>query len=76
MTTGVTPRLETLSPQEAQLTDSLLSEIIRYVRSHTAFRAWLAEILVLFVVFTLGRAAIAVWLRWDTPTVQWWTKWL
>ena len=58
------------------MTDSLLSEIIRYVRSHTAFRAWLAEILVLFVLFTLGRAAIAVWLRWDTPTVQWWAKWL
>ena len=58
------------------MTDSLLSEIIRYVRSHTAFRAWLAEILILFVVFTLARAAIAVWLRWDTPTVQWWAKWL
>ena len=58
------------------MTDSLLSEIIRYVRSHTAFRAWLVEILVLFVLFTLGRAAIAVWLRWDTPTVQWWAKWL
>ena len=58
------------------MTDSLLSEIIRYVRSHTAFRAWLVEILILFVVFTLARAAIAVWLRWDTPTVQWWAKWL
>ena len=58
------------------MTDSLLSEIIRYVRSHTAFRAWLVEILVLFVLFTLGRAAIAVWQRWDTPTVQWWAKWL
>ena len=58
------------------MTDSLLSEIIRYVRSHTAFRAWLVEILVLFVLFTLGRAAIAVWLRWDAPTVQWWAKWL
>ena len=34
---------------EVQLTDSLLSKIIRYVRSHTAFRAWLVEILVLFV---------------------------
>ena len=45
------------------MTDSLLSEIIRYVRSHTAFRAWLVEILVLFVIFTLARAAIAVWLR-------------
>ena len=58
------------------MTDSLLSEIIRYVRSHTAFRAWLAEILILFVVFTLARAAIAVWLRWDTQNVQWWAKWL
>ena len=58
------------------MTDSLLSEIIRYVRSHTAFRAWLVEILILFVVFTLARAAIAVWLRWDTQTVQWWAKWL
>ena len=58
------------------MTDSLLSEIIRYVRSHTAFRAWLAEILVLFVVFTLGRGAIAVWLRWDAQTAQWWVKWL
>ena len=58
------------------MTDSLLSEIIRYVRSHTAFRAWLVEILVLFVVFTLGRYGIAVWLRWDTQTAQWWAKWL
>ena len=58
------------------MTDSLLSEIIRYVRSHTAFRAWLVEILILFVVFTLARCAIAVWLRWDTQTVQWWAKWL
>ena len=58
------------------MTDSLLSEIIRYVRSHTAFRAWLVEILVLFVVFTLGRGAIDVWLRWDNPTAQWWVKWL
>ena len=58
------------------MTDSLLSEIIRYVRSHTAFRAWLVEILILFVIFTLARCAIAVWLRWDTQTVQWWAKWL
>ena len=58
------------------MTDSLLSEIIRYVRSHTAFRAWLVEILVLFVIFTLGRYAIAVWLRWDTQTAHWWAKWL
>ena len=58
------------------MTDSLLSEIIRYVRNHTAFRAWLVEILILFVIFTLARCAIAVWLRWDTPTVQWWAKWL
>ena len=52
------------------MTVSLLSEIIRYVRSHTAFRAWLVGILILFVVCTLGRCAIAVWLGWDNPTAS------
>ncbi len=59
------------------MTDTLLSEIIKYIRSHTALQAWFAEILTVFVLFTGGRFALAVWLRAEAvPGRPWWSSWL
>ena len=60
-----------------KLTDTLLSEIIKYIRSHTAMRAWFAEFLTVFVLFTTGRFGLAVWMRMETyPDKPWWNAWL
>ena len=59
------------------MTDTLLSEIIKYIRSHTALQAWFAEILTVFVFFTTGRFALAVWMRTTAyPGKPWWEAWL
>ena len=59
------------------MTDTLISEIIKYIRSHTAMRAWFAEILTVFVLFTTGRFGLAVWMRMDAyPGKPWWNAWL
>ena len=63
------------------MTDALLSDIIGYIRSHTALPAWFAEILTVFVLCTGGRFALAVWLQTQaatatTPATPWWQNWL
>ena len=59
------------------MTDALISEIIKYIRSHTAMRAWFAEFLTVFVLFTTGRFALAVWMRMDAyPGKPGWQAWL
>ena len=59
------------------MTDTLLSEIVKYIRSHTALQAWFAEILTVFVFFTTGRFALAVWMRTTAyPGKPWWEAWL
>ena len=59
------------------MTDALISEIIKYIRSHTAMRAWFAETLAVFVLFTIGRFALAVWMRMETyPGKPGWQAWL
>ena len=42
--------------------DETLSSAIRTIRDYTAARAWAAEILAVFVLFTAGRFGLAVWL--------------
>ena len=42
--------------------DETLSAAIRTIRDYTAARAWAAEILAVFVLFTAGRFGLAVWL--------------
>ena len=60
-----------------KLTDALISEIIKYIRSHTAMRAWFAEALTVFVLLTIGRFALAVWMRMETyPSKPGWQAWL
>ena len=59
------------------MTDALISEIIKYIRSHTAMRAWFAEALTVFVLLTIGRFALAVWMRMETyPGKPGWQAWL
>ena len=59
------------------MTDALISEIIKYIRSHTAMRAWFAEFLTVFVLLTIGRFALAVWMRMETyPGKPEWQTWL
>ena len=59
------------------MTDALISEIIKYIRSHTAMRAWFAEALTVFVLLTIGRFALAVWMRMETyPSKPGWQAWL
>ena len=59
------------------MTDALISEIIKYIRSHTAMRAWFAEALTVFVLLTIGRFALAVWMRMETyPGKPEWQAWL
>ena len=59
------------------MTDALISEIIKYIRSHTAMRAWFAEALTVFVLLTIGRFALAVWMRMETyPSKPEWQAWL
>ena len=42
--------------------DETLSAAFRAIRDYTAARAWAAEILAVFVLFTAGRFGLAVWL--------------
>ena len=42
--------------------DETLSAAIRTIRDYTAARAWAAEILAVFVLFTAGRFGLAVWM--------------
>ena len=42
--------------------DGTLSAAFRTIRDYTAARAWAAEILAVFVLFTAGRFGLAVWL--------------
>ena len=42
--------------------DETLSSAIRTIRDYTAARAWAAEILAVFVLFTAGRFGLAVWM--------------
>ena len=42
--------------------DETMSAAIRTIRDYTAARAWAAEILAVFVLFTAGRFGLAVWM--------------
>ena len=42
--------------------DETMSAAFRTIRDYTAARAWAAEILAVFVLFTAGRFGLAVWL--------------
>ena len=42
--------------------DETLSAAFRAIRDYTAARAWAAEILAVFVLFTAGRFGLAVWM--------------
>ena len=42
--------------------DETLSAAIRAIRDYTAARAWAAEILAVFALFTAGRFGLAVWM--------------
>ena len=42
--------------------DETLSAAFRTIRDYTAARAWAAEILAVFVLFTAGRFGLAVWM--------------
>lgn len=66
------------------MNDSVIAEVIRLIRDHTAFKAWIIEVLLVFVVFTLSRFAVGVWL--GPPDAEaaaysgsgglWWSRWL
>ena len=68
------------------MNDSVIAEAIRVIRDHTAFQAWIIEVLLVFVVFTLGRFAVGVWLGPPDAALEayaysgadplWWTRWL
>ena len=68
------------------MNDSVIAEVIRLIRDYTAFKAWIIEVLLVFVVFTLGRFAVAVWLgppdaeaaayAYSGSDPLWWTRWL
>ena len=42
--------------------DETMSAAFRAIRDYTAARAWAAEILAVFVLFTAGRFGVAVWI--------------
>ena len=42
--------------------EDALSAAIRLVRGYTAVRAWAVEVLAVFVLFTVGRFGLAVWM--------------
>ena len=42
--------------------EEALSAAIRLVRGYTAVRAWAVEVLAVFVVLTVGRFGLAVWM--------------
>ena len=56
--------------------DTALAPIIETLRRYTAFRAWFAEVLILFALLTLARLAAQVWdavvLDGATVWVAWW----
>ena len=64
--------------------DEALSSAIRTIRDYTAARAWAAEILAVFVLFTAGRFGLAVWMfdaalagaAGDAGGGPWWVAWL
>ena len=68
------------------MNDSVIAEAIRVIRDHTAFQAWIIEVLLVFVVFTLGRFAVGVWLGPPDAALEayaysgadplWWNRWL
>ena len=68
------------------MNDSVIAEVIRLIRDYTAFKAWIIEVLLVFVVFTLGRFAVGVWLgppdaeaaayAYSGSDPLWWTRWL
>ena len=55
--------------------DTAFASIIENLRRYTAFRAWFAEVLILFAVLTLARLAAQVWngVVLDDATV--WAAW-
>ena len=56
--------------------DTALAPIIETLRRYTAFRAWFAEVLILFALLTLARLAAQVWdavvLDGATVWAAWW----
>ena len=56
--------------------DTAFATIIENLRRYTAFRAWFAEVLILFALLTLARLAAQVWnavvLDDATVWVAWW----
>ena len=55
--------------------DTVLSYLLESIRKYTAFRAWFAEVLLLFAVLTLVRIGAAVWDGAVLGNATYWVAW-
>ncbi len=55
--------------------DIVLSYLLESIRKYTAFRAWFAEVLLLFAVLTLARIGAAVWDGAVLDNATYWVAW-